>query len=101
MRLSFGLLGLSALVLSACGVSGVGGGCSRPGSDHECVEGAICATDEGGPDGSGGDPVWDSYTCRAVCAGPMDCPLGEECRAVAGTGAGTAPVTACQPPRTP
>lgn len=92
-----GALALAALLaLAGCGGAGsVGDGCERPGTEEDCVDGAICATDEA-PDGMSSEPVWGSHTCRAICDEQSDCPSGEECRGVTG-----APMTrACQPPRT-
>lgn len=84
-----------ALALGAgCGGAGnVGEACGTPGSADDCVEGAICATDESTSESGG--VVWESYTCRAACAEQTDCAAGEECRGVTG-----APMqSACQPAR--
>jgi hypothetical protein len=87
---------VSVVALGACGRAGVGGACSRAGTTEDCVEGAICVTDQSS-EGSPSDPVWETYTCRAICDEQADCPRGEECRGVTGA----AMVRACQPVRTP
>lgn len=95
MRASVWLVSL-ALALTACGAGNVGEACERPGSVEGCVEGAVCATDESTVEGEPTDPVWETYTCRAVCDVQADCGPGEECRGVTGG----AMVSACQPVRT-
>lgn len=95
LTVSFAFLLLPA-TLGACGGPGaVGEPCERPGTSEDCVEGAVCATDET-PEGASSDPVWESYTCRAICRASSDCPPDLECRGVAGA----AMVSACQPMRT-
>jgi hypothetical protein len=89
------LLFASLPALGACGPSDVGGPCNRAGTSEDCVEGAICATDQS-MEGSPSDPVWETHTCRAICDEQRDCPHGEECRGVTGASA----VRACQPIRT-
>ena len=92
------LLVAFALAFAAgCGGAGnAGDACSRPNTEGECVDGAICVTDET-PEGASSDPVWESYTCRALCDEQADCAAGEQCRGVSG-----APmISACQPTRTP
>ncbi|MDQ3033793.1 MAG: hypothetical protein M3Y87_15360 [Myxococcota bacterium] len=93
---SVAILSLALLMLAGCGGAGdVGAGCERPGSVEECVDGAVCATNEAG-DGMSGDPVWDTYSCRVICDEQSDCNTGEECRGVTGA----AMISACQPTRT-
>lgn len=88
---------LVALSITACGGAGnVGESCERPGSIDDCVDGAICATDEA-QEGDSSDPVWESYTCRVTCTTTDECEVGQECRGVTGAFS----VRACQPTRTP
>ena len=85
----------SFLALAGCaGAGGVGEACERPGSTEDCVDDAICATDQS-TEGGSGDPVWESYTCRAICVDETDCATGQECRGVTGAFA----TRACQPVR--
>lgn len=81
-----------ALFFTACGPSGVGEPCSRPGGSEGCTEGAICAVGESEPGGAG---VWDRYVCRALCESQDECAPGEECTGLSGVAATT--VRACQP----
>lgn len=91
------LVSLALVSVAGCGGPGnVGEACSRPGSTADCVDGAVCATDES-TEGTAGEPVWESYTCRATCDEQSDCNAGEECRGVTGA----AMLSACQPERTP
>ena len=83
------------LALSGCGgAGGVGDSCERPGSEEDCVDGAICATNPSAG-GDETDPSWDSYTCRSICTQESECADGEECRGVTGAFA----TRACQPVR--
>ncbi|UJR80612.1 hypothetical protein [Sandaracinus amylolyticus] len=82
------------LALAGCGAGAVGEACERPGSTDDCVDDAICATDPSDT-GDAADPVWDSYTCRALCVDESDCPADQECRGVTGAFA----TRACQPVR--
>jgi hypothetical protein len=89
---------VSILLALAAGCSGggnVGDACGRPGSEDDCADGAICAVDEAS-DGEPNDPVWGTYSCRAICDAASDCPDGFECRGVSGA----AMKSACQPLRT-
>lgn len=96
-RLSFlSLLALLAVPISGCGGAGnIGEACTSPGSTDDCVAGAICAQDEA-PEGSSSDPVWNTYTCRAICATQEQCAGDLECRGVSGSASGR---RACQPAR--
>lgn len=77
-------LALTASLLPACGPVGVGGECHYVGDTNGCVEGALCTPARSEPVSMGQDPTWDTAICRVICNMPSDCPVGEECRAVAG-----------------
>lgn len=91
------VLVLFLVPIAGCGGAGsVGEACSSPGSSDDCVEGAICAQDQSTMSGMG-DPVWDTYTCRAICLTQAECAGDLECRGVTGSPTGE---RACQPART-
>ncbi len=82
IRRALALSALVAVALFGCSPSGVGGPCTRPGTTETCAAGAVCTIGPSDDSGGGGDPVWDSYVCRALCTSHEDCPTGEECRGV-------------------
>ncbi len=68
---------------TACGKSGVGEACSKPGDTGECVDNAICTKDS------------SSVVCRKLCKEQADCGPNESCNGVSGTN-----VKSCQPETT-
>lgn len=66
-------------LLGGC-ASDIGEECEDTGSSDECVDGAICTNEEGGP------------VCREVCDADEDCASDEHCNGVAGTN-----IKSCQP----
>jgi hypothetical protein len=76
------LLWLTLLVTSVgCGPGELGQACNDPGSEADCVDGAIC-TNEGSNDSS----------CREICKGQKDCRKGYTCNGVSGS-----TTKSCQP----
>ena len=62
-----------ALFLGACGAGDVGDACSDPGSESQCVDGAVCHDRDSG-DAPG--------RCRLICSDDRDCPMGGSCEDV-------------------
>ncbi|MBX7196428.1 MAG: hypothetical protein K1X94_30525 [Sandaracinaceae bacterium] len=91
------LVGSTLLVvvsLAGCGTPAVGEACWGSPQLGGCVEGAYCVLDEGGPvRGTEDDPSWESYTCRAACTQPSDCPDGFFCESIPTTPS----LSACRP----
>lgn len=76
------MLGATGLLAAACGGGGeVGEACDTSGSQDECVEGAICDSDDG-----------DAAVCLAICEVQEDCAADEDCNGVSGSS-----IKACHP----
>ena len=65
---------LGSLVLIACGKAQIGEACGKSGSTDECVDGAICDTDQG------------RILCLKRCSSDTDCITAtEQCTGVSGS----------------
>lgn len=69
-----------ALFLFACGGQDVGQECEGPGSEDDCVSGAICTNES------------SMNVCREICEVQEDCPMPLNCNGVTGSG-----TKSCQP----
>jgi len=66
------LLLLTLASLTACGPAELGEECESTGSTDECVDGAICDTED------------DAAVCLRLCEEDADCGSGYQCTGVSG-----------------
>lgn len=78
LRVSVGLLLLA--LSTGCGGAEVGEPCDNSGSQDECVDGAICDTEN------------DKVICLALCKEDSECPSDRKCTGVSGSN-----LKACHP----
>ncbi len=70
--IALAVLMLALTSLAACGPAEIGEECESTGSTDECVEGAICDTED------------DAAVCLELCEEDVDCGSGYQCTGVSG-----------------